>query len=63
MPLLPIILTLLVIGVILWLINTYGGQVIDVKILKIINIVVILFVVLWLLKVFGVWAYLSGAKI
>lgn len=53
MTIVGLVLTLVVVGVLLWLLNTYGGQVIDGKILTIINIVVIICVVLWLLQVFG----------
>lgn len=60
MTLLSLVLTLVVIGVLLWLVNTYGSSVIDAKILKIINVVVIVVVVLWLLNVFGVLPILSA---
>jgi hypothetical protein len=63
MPLLPVILTLLIVGVLLFVINTYGVLVVDLKILRIINFVVILVVILWLLKLFGVYAYLSGVRL
>ena len=63
MPLLTVILVLLAVGVLLWLINTYAAQVLDAKILKLINIVAMVIVVIWLLRVFGIWAYLSGARI
>ena len=63
MPLLSIVLTLVVVGILLWALNTYGSQIIDVKILKLINIVVIIVVVIWLLRVFGVWSYMSGMRI
>jgi hypothetical protein len=53
MTLLSLVLTLIVVGVLLWLINTYGGQFIDGKVLTIINIVVVVVIVLWLLTVFG----------
>jgi len=53
MTLIGLILTLVVIGVLLWLLNTYGGEYIDGKILRIINIVVVIVVVLWLLQAFG----------
>lgn len=62
MPLLTIVITLIVVGVLLWLVNTYLKNVIDPKILNIINIVVVVLVVLWLLRVFGVWAYISNVK-
>lgn len=63
MPLLTIVLTLIVVGVLLWLINTYGKNFIDGKILQIINIVVVIAVFVWLLKAFGIWAYLSKVSV
>jgi hypothetical protein len=53
-----ILIILVVIGVLLWLVNTYIPM--DATIKKIINIVAIILVVLWLLSVFGV---LGGADI
>ena len=53
MTVIGLVLTLVVIGVLLWLLNTYAGQFIDGKILKIINVVVVVAVILWLLTVFG----------
>ena len=55
MPLITIVITLIVVGVLLWLINTYIPM--DGKIKKILNIVVVVVVVLWLLNVFGVWGH------
>lgn len=52
MPLLNVVLTLIVVGVVLWLINTYIPMQATIK--KIINIVVVVVVVLWLLQGFGV---------
>jgi hypothetical protein len=50
-----LIITLIVIGILLWLVNTYIPM--DGKIKNIINIVVVVLVVLWLLNVFGLFAY------
>ena len=47
-----LIVTLIVIGVLLWLVNTYIPM--DGKIKQIINVVVVICVVVWLLSVFGV---------
>jgi hypothetical protein len=47
-----IVITLIVIGVVLWLINTYIPM--DGKIKTILNIVIVICVVVWLLRVFGV---------
>jgi hypothetical protein len=51
MSLLSLVITLIVVGVLLWLANTYIPM--DDKIKKMLNIVVIVAVVLWLLYVFG----------
>jgi len=52
MSLLHLIITLIVIGVLLWLVNTYIPM--DGKIKKILNVVVVICVVVWLLFAFGV---------
>lgn len=52
MPLLNVVLTLVVVGVILWLINAYIPMQATIK--KILNIVVVIVVILWLLYGFGV---------
>ena len=52
MPLISVVLTLIVVGVLLWLINTYIPM--DGKIKNILNIVVVVAVVIWLLYGFGV---------
>jgi hypothetical protein len=54
MPIIQLIITLVVIGVLLWAVNTYLGSYIAPPILKIINVVVIICVILWLLSIFGV---------
>jgi len=61
MPLLTIISVLLVVGVLLWLINTYLPM--DRKIKSILNAVVVIVVVIWLLKVFGVLGSLNNVHI
>ena len=55
MSLIGLILVLVVVGVILWLVNTYIPM--DGRIKNILNVVVIIVIVLWLLSVFGL---LSG---
>ena len=52
MSLISLIVTLVVIGVLLWLINAYIPM--DGKIKKILNVVVVICVVVWLLYVFGI---------
>jgi hypothetical protein len=61
MSLLSLILALIVIGVLLWLVNSYIPM--DGKIKQILNIVVIVAVVLWLLKAFGLFGALSQVSV
>jgi hypothetical protein len=52
MPLISLIIVLIVVGLLLWLVNTYLPM--DEKIKRILNVVVLIVVVLWLLQVFGI---------
>ncbi len=52
MSLISVVLVLIVVGVLLWLVNTYIPM--DSKIKKILNVVVVICVVVWLLYAFGV---------
>ena len=61
MPLITIIITLVVVGVILWLVNAYIPM--DAKIKKVLNVVALIVVVLWLLDVFGVVDYLKNIHV
>ncbi len=61
MPLITLIITLVVVGVILWLINNYLPM--DRKIKMILNIVVVIAVILWLLSAFGLIAPLTSIRI
>jgi hypothetical protein len=58
MPLLTVLLILIVVGVVLWLVNTYIPM--DRKIKNILNAVVVIIVVIWLLRVFGLLNYLKS---
>jgi hypothetical protein len=61
MPLLQILLVLIVVGVLLWLVNSFVPMQGTIK--SILNAVVIIGVVLWLLNVFGLFHSLSGIRI
>jgi hypothetical protein len=61
MPLLNVVLTLIVIGVILWLINTYIPMQSTIK--SILNIVVVIAVVLWLLYGFGIISHSGNVTV
>ncbi|MCC5846852.1 MAG: hypothetical protein JJU29_02075 [Verrucomicrobia bacterium] len=52
MPLINIIITLVIVGVILWAINSFIPMAASVK--KILNIVVVVVLCIWLLQVFGI---------
>lgn len=61
MPLINIIIVLVVIGAILWAINTYIPMAASRK--KILNVVVVVFLVLWLLQSFGVIGSLGNIRV
>ena len=51
MPLIQLVIGLVVVGLILWMINTYIPMQSTIK--RILNVVVIIAVIIWLLSVFG----------
>jgi len=62
MSLISLVVVLIVVGVLLWLVNTQLTM-IDATIKKIINIVVIIVVCLWLLSVFGILPDLNAIRV
>lgn len=61
MPLINIIITLVIAGVVLWVINTYIPMAKPVK--NILNVVVVLVIVLWLLQVFGIIGSINSIRV
>jgi hypothetical protein len=61
MPLVTVVLTLCVIGVLLWLVNRFIPMQSQIK--GILNAVVVIAVVLWLLKIFGLFDYLTQFRV
>ena len=61
MPLIHIVIVLIVVGVILWVINSYIPMQSTIK--KILNAVVVIVVIIWLLSVFGLIGNLSAIRI
>jgi hypothetical protein len=57
MPLVQIVIALIVVGVLLWLVNTFIPMAGSIK--SILNAIVVICVVLWLLNAFGVFHSLS----
>jgi hypothetical protein len=61
MSLIGLVLTLVIVGVLLWLINNYVPM--DSKIKTIVNVVVVVAVVIWLLQAFGILGSLRDIRI
>jgi 1-acyl-sn-glycerol-3-phosphate acyltransferase len=61
MSLITLVIVLVVVGVVLWLINSYIPMQSTIK--KILNAVVVIVVVLWLLSAFGVIGSLNTVRI
>ncbi len=61
MPLINLVITLVVVGLLLWLINSYIPMQATIK--KILNVVVVIAVVLWLLSAFGVIGSMSNMHV
>jgi hypothetical protein len=61
MPLIQLVIVLVVVGVVLWVINSYIPMQSTIK--KILNVVVIICVIVWLLNVFGFIGNLSTIRI
>ena len=61
MPLINIVITLIVVGVVLWLINNFIPMASSIK--SILNIVVVVFVCVWLLQAVGLWNGLSSFRV
>jgi uncharacterized membrane protein len=61
MPLIQVVIVLIVVGVLLWLVNSYIPMAGSIK--RILNAVVVIIVVLWLLNVFGLLSSLSSIRV
>ena len=61
MPLVSVVLTLIVVGVLLWLVNTFIPMAGSIK--TILNAVVVIAVCVWVLNAFGLWGPLSQYRV
>jgi hypothetical protein len=61
MSLISLVITLIVVGVLLWLVNNYIPM--DSKIKRILNIVVVVAVVVWLLNILGLMDSMRSIRI
>jgi hypothetical protein len=60
MPLVNVVIALIVVGVALWLINTYIPMASSIK--TILNVVVVVAVVVWVLQAVGMWGRITSYK-
>jgi hypothetical protein len=60
MPLVNLVIALIVVGVALWLINTYIPMASSIK--SILNVVVVVAVVVWVLQSVGMWGGITSYK-
>ena len=61
MPLVYVVLLLIVVGVGLWVVNTYIPMASSIK--SILNVVVVIAVAIWVLKAVGVWGDVLSYRI
>lgn len=61
MTLVSIVLVLVVVGLVMWLINTYIPMAAGIK--SVLNIVVLIVVTIWLLQGFGIIGNIPGVRI
>ena len=61
MSILTILLVIVVVGVLLWAVNSFLPM--DPKVKSILNIVVVILLVLWLLQAFGLINFLRGVRV
>lgn len=61
MSLVTVVLTIAVVGILLWLINRFIPMQGQIK--GILNAVVVIALVLWLLRIFGLFQYLSQFRV
>jgi len=61
MPLINVVITLMVVGVLMWLVNRYIPMQGAIK--GILNAVVVIAVVLWIVNIFGLYHYISQFRV
>ncbi|MGD0832040.1 MAG: Thivi_2564 family membrane protein, partial [Terracidiphilus sp.] len=61
MPLINVVITLMVVGILMWLVNYYVPMQGAIK--GILNAVVVIVMVLWIVNVFGLYHYVSQFRV
>jgi predicted membrane protein len=61
MPLINLVIALIVVGVLLWLVNSYIPMASSIK--TILNVVVVVAVAIWVLQAVGLWGGLTSFRV
>jgi len=61
MSLIEIVVVLIVVGVLLWLINSYIPMAGPIK--SLLNAVVVIALIVWILKIFGLWHQITNLRV
>jgi hypothetical protein len=61
MPLVNVVVTLMVVGILLWLVNRFVPMQGTIK--SILNAVVVIVVILWIVNIFGLFHYVSQFRV
>ena len=61
MPILTILLVIVLVGVLLWAVNSFIPM--DAKVRSILNVVVVILLIIWLLQAFGVLHGLANIRV
>jgi hypothetical protein len=61
MPILTILLVIVLVGVLLWAVNSFIPM--DSKVKSILNVVVVVLLILWLLQAFGLFHSLGNVRV
>lgn len=61
MPLVEIVIVLIVVGILLWLINTYVPMAGPIK--SLLNAVVVIALIVWILRMAGLWHQITSIRV
>jgi uncharacterized membrane protein (DUF485 family) len=60
MPLITVVLTLVTVGIVLFLLTKYGAQFMDPTILKVVWWLIVVCTIIWLLQLTGIFSYFAN---
>lgn len=61
MPLVEVVVVLIIVGVLLWLVNSYIPMAPAIK--SLLNAVVVIALIIWILKLVGLWHYITQVRV